>query len=235
MCSCKHVIETRLTRGVIRRRLPAIELEGFEADDVLGTITEKLKKEKNLAIIIASGDMDTMQLVDKQKVQVFTLKKGITDTILYDEEKVMERFGFEPKFLPDYKGLRGDPSDNIIGIKGIGEKTATDLIRGFGTIENIYKKIKKDEAAFSAIGLKPRMLELLRENEEEALFSKTLSHSPASSRGARPTHSGGRSEKTAPGRGGALAHQFRYRGPGLGRHFALCSHPRIRGRLFLYI
>ena len=71
--------------------------------------------------------MDTLQLVDDQKVRVYTLKKGINDTILYDEKKVVERFGFLPKFLPDYKGLRGDPSDNIIGIKGIGEKTAEDI------------------------------------------------------------------------------------------------------------
>ena len=97
-------------------------LPGFEADDVLGTIVEKLKKDKNINIIIASGDMDTMQLIDGEKVQVYTLKKGINDTILYDEEKIIDRFGFEPKLLPDYKGLRGDPSDNIIGIKGIGEK-----------------------------------------------------------------------------------------------------------------
>jgi len=102
--------------------IPIYDAPGFEADDVLGTIVEKLKKDKSVNIIIASGDMDTMQLVDNKKVQVYTLKKGINDTILYDEEKVIERFGFEPQFLTDYKGLRGDPSDNIIGIKGVGEK-----------------------------------------------------------------------------------------------------------------
>ncbi len=125
--------------------IPIYDAPGFEADDVLGTIVEKFKKDKEINIIIASGDMDTMQLVDDKKVQIFTLKKGITDTILYDEKAVVERFGFKPEFLPDYKGLRGDPSDNIIGIKGIGEKTATDLIKTFGTIEDIYKKIKKTQ------------------------------------------------------------------------------------------
>ncbi|MFA6585946.1 MAG: DNA polymerase [Candidatus Paceibacterota bacterium] len=154
--------------------IPIYDAPGFEADDVLGTIVEKLKKEKNIKIIIASGDMDTMQLVDDKKVQVYTLKKGINDTILYDEEKVFERFGFKPKLLPDYKGLRGDPSDNIIGIKGIGEKTATNLIVNFGTIEEIYKKIKKDEDVFIKSGISPRVLELIKNNEEEALFSKTL-------------------------------------------------------------
>ena len=97
--------------------------------------------------------MDTMQLVDDKKVQVYTLKKGINDTILYDEEAVMERFHFKPKLLPDYKGLRGDPSDNIIGIKGIGEKTAENLIVNFGTIEEIYKQLKKDEKVFSGKGI----------------------------------------------------------------------------------
>ena len=121
--------------------IPTYDAPGFEADDILGTIVEQMKKYPypasplsrgrsggGLNIIIASGDMDTMQLVDDKKVQVYTLKKGISDTILYDEEAVMERFHFKPKLLPDYKGLRGDPSDNIIGIKGIGEKTAENLI-----------------------------------------------------------------------------------------------------------
>jgi DNA polymerase-1 len=154
--------------------IPIYDSPGFEADDVLGTIVEKLNKNKNIKIIIASGDMDTMQLVDGKKVQVYTLKKGINDTILYDEDAVMSRFGFKPKLLPDYKGLRGDPSDNIIGIKGVGEKTATDLIVTFGTVEDIYKKLKKDEKDFIKAKISPRMIELLKANEEEALFSKTL-------------------------------------------------------------
>lgn len=90
--------------------------------------------------------MDTLQLVDDEKVQVFTLKKGINDTILYNEDLVVARYGFKPKLLVDYKGLRGDPSDNIIGIKGIGEKTATTLIQTFGTIEEIYKKLKRQSS-----------------------------------------------------------------------------------------
>ncbi|MGH7249980.1 MAG: 5'-3' exonuclease, partial [Minisyncoccia bacterium] len=95
--------------------IPIYDSPGFEADDVLGTIVYKHKKDKGIDIIIASGDMDTMQLVDDKKVQIYTLKKGITDTILYDEDAVITRFGFKPGLLPDYKGLRGDPSDNIIG------------------------------------------------------------------------------------------------------------------------
>ncbi|MDO8482989.1 MAG: 5'-3' exonuclease H3TH domain-containing protein, partial [bacterium] len=122
--------------------VPIYDKEGFEADDILGTIVEKMSGDKNVDIIIASGDMDTLQLVNDKKVQVYTLKKGIQDTILYDEEAVVKRFGFPPKLLPDYKGLRGDPSDNIIGIKGIGEKTGGTLIQTFGTIEEMYKTLK---------------------------------------------------------------------------------------------
>lgn len=155
--------------------IPIYECEGFEADDLLGTITEQLKNQKDkYEIIIASGDMDTLQLVKQNFVYVYTLKKGINDTILYDEKKVFERFGFAPSFLPDYKGLRGDPSDNIIGIKGIGEKTATSLISKYSTIENIYKNIKKNESHFKEIGITERILGLLKEGEDEALFSKTL-------------------------------------------------------------
>ncbi len=157
--------------------VPMYDSPGFEADDVLGTIVEKMKINPlagELNIIIASGDMDTMQLVDDKKVQIYTLKKGITDTILYDEEKVLERFGFEPKFLPDYKGLRGDPSDNIIGIKGIGEKTAKSLIVNFGTVEEIYKQLDKNPSTLLKTGLTDRMLKLIKEGQEEALFSKTL-------------------------------------------------------------
>lgn len=155
--------------------IPIYECEGFEADDLLGTISTKIKNEhKDIDIIIASGDMDTLQLVDDDKVQVYTLKKGINDTILYNEKKVFERFGFSPKELPDYKGLRGDPSDNIIGIKGIGEKTATILISKYGTIENIYKALKKDHKGIKSLGITDRIINLLQEGEDEALFSKTL-------------------------------------------------------------
>ena len=173
--------ESNLVAQLIRARdifvafgIPSYELAGFEADDLLGTIVEKLKKDKNTDIIIASGDMDTMQLVDGKKVRVFTLKKGINDTILYDEDAVIARFGFPPKLMPDYKGLRGDPSDNIIGIPGVGEKTATMLIQSFGTIENIYKALKKNKSEFEKAGIKERMVKLLEEHEEEAYFSKTL-------------------------------------------------------------
>lgn len=154
--------------------IPVYSYASFEADDIIGTIVEKFKKGKGVDIIIASGDMDTMQLIDDKKVQVYTLKKGLNDTILYDEKKVLERFGFPPDKLIDYKGLRGDPSDNIIGVKGIGEKTATSLITTFGTVEEIYRVLKKKGDDWKKAGITERVKNILLENEEEALFSKTL-------------------------------------------------------------
>lgn len=167
--------------------IPIYSKEGFEADDMIGTIVEQVEKKsrrsgrdsdknvgEDLDIVIASGDMDTLQLVEGDKIRVYTLKKGIKDTIIYDEKAVNARYGFGPKLLPDYKGLRGDPSDNIIGIKGIGEKTASDLIQKFGSIEDIYKTLKKDRKLFEKAGIKERIIGLLIEGEEEAMFSKML-------------------------------------------------------------
>ncbi|KKQ32005.1 MAG: polymerase protein [Candidatus Nomurabacteria bacterium GW2011_GWA1_37_20] len=171
------ILQLKNSRAIFEAfNIPVYDSPGFEADDVLGTICEKYKKDKNINIIIASGDMDTMQLIDDKKVQVYTLKKGINETILYDEDAVISRFHFKPKFLPDYKGLRGDSSDNIVGIKGIGEKSATILIETFCTIPEIYKKIssKGGEDAFKKLGFSDRIIKLLKDNEEEALFSKTL-------------------------------------------------------------
>ncbi len=156
--------------------IPLYEHVGFEADDMLGTIAHQLKDNKDMTIIIASGDMDTMQCVDKKRVQVYTLRKGIKDTVMYDEAAVKERFGFGPTLIPDYKGLRGDPSDNIPGVPGIGEKGGTDLIVNFGTLEKLYKTLaqKNGDEKLAAVGIKPRIINLLREHEEDAMFSKML-------------------------------------------------------------
>lgn len=174
-------VDDNLVKQFIRARdvlksfnVPIYEKEGFEADDILGTICEKTADDKNIEIVIASGDMDTLQLVKGKKVQVYTLKKGIKDTILYDEAGVVERYGFKPELLPDYKGLRGDASDNIIGVPGIGEKTATTLITTFGGIEKMYKALSKGVEKFIEAGITERIVKLLEENKEEAEFSKML-------------------------------------------------------------
>jgi len=154
--------------------IPCLDAEGFEADDVIGTLVEQYKNTPDLSIVIASGDMDTLQLVEGKKVQVFTLKKGVTDTILYDEDAVIERYSFKPLQLVDYKGLRGDPSDNIIGVPGIGEKTATTIISAFGSIEGLYAALEKDEQLLRDVGLTPRIVGILRDHKDDAFFSKTL-------------------------------------------------------------
>lgn len=154
--------------------IPIYKASGFEADDLLGTVVEQKKNNPSISFIIASGDMDTLQLADDKRVQIYTLKKGIKETVLYDEEAVKERFGFGPQLLPDFKGLSGDPSDNIIGIKGIGEKTATQLIQAAGSLENILKQAEKEPEKLQQAGIKERVIGLLNDGKEDAMFSKML-------------------------------------------------------------
>lgn len=153
--------------------IPIYDSPGFEADDMLGTICTQMKG-TDVDIIIASGDMDTLQLVEGKRVQVFTLKRGLNDTVLYDEQAVIDRFGFKPVELIDYKGLRGDTSDNIPGIKGIGEKAATTAISTFGTLDNLYSVLEQDEQKVIDAGLTNRMVTLIKEGREDAEFSKVL-------------------------------------------------------------
>lgn len=168
------VEQIKRSRDVISAfNIPIYEAAGFEADDILGTIIEQTKANKDLDIIIASGDMDTLQLVDGKRVQVFTLKRGINETTIYDEQAVQERFGFSSDLIPDYKGLKGDPSDNIPGIKGIGDKGATQLITNFGSLEDIYKALKNPTKLEEA-GVSKRTITLLKEGEDDAEFSKVL-------------------------------------------------------------
>ncbi len=152
--------------------IPVYQHPGFEADDVVGTIVRMVGARRDLETIIATGDMDTLQLV-APRVRVFTLRKGLSDTVIYDEEGVRERYGFGPERVVDYKALRGDPSDNIPGIKGIGEKTATELIKEFGSLDDIYKALDQDREAFGK-HVKPRIVELLKNGKSDAAFSKTL-------------------------------------------------------------
>ena len=155
--------------------IPIYARPGFEADDVIASITEALKG-RALDVLIASGDMDTLQLVEEEgRVRVFTLRKGLTDTVVYDRAAVIARYGFPPEVIPDYKGLAGDSSDNIKGVPGIGEKTATALIQEFGTLEGIYDVCAEGgEGALVARGVKPRIAHLLVAHEEDARFSKAL-------------------------------------------------------------
>lgn len=143
--------------------IPIYEESGFEADDLIGTISKTVSHDINKVIV--TGDMDTLQLVD-ESTQVYAMSRGINESVLYDEQAVRARYGLEPNQIIDYKGLRGDPSDNIPGVRGIGEKTAVELLQEFENIENLYANL--DKVA------KERIRLLLIENKDNAILSKDL-------------------------------------------------------------
>src|SRR3989344_1371320 len=162
----------RVKEVVKALNIPIFEREGFEADDLLGSLSIQIHKmDPEAEVIIATGDLDTLQLVN-HKIKVYTLRKGITDTAIYDAKAVRERYGFLPEQMIDYKALRGDPSDNIPGVKGIGEKTASDLIKEFKSLDGLYKAIALGKTGEK---IKPRILELLKAQEKEARMSYELS------------------------------------------------------------
>lgn len=145
------------------------EKEGYEADDIIGTIAEKTAKNKELEVLVVTGDMDTLQLI-RPRLHVYAMKKGVSDIMIYGAKEVEDRYGITPAQMIDFKGLKGDPSDNIPGVKGIGEKTAAQLIREFGSIEGIYKAVKKKDKKIS-----PATAARLAAGEEDAQFSRDLS------------------------------------------------------------
>jgi DNA polymerase-1 len=155
--------------------VPVFEKEGFEADDIIGTIAYLIPKKQafpRIEIIILSGDLDNLQLINSQ-VKVFAIKKGVKDILLYDEKLVKEKFqGLKPEQLLDYKALRGDPSDNIPGVTGVGEKTAIKLIKKFNNLENLYKEIENDSRKSKEVQIK--LKELLLKYKEQAFISKNL-------------------------------------------------------------
>jgi DNA polymerase-1 len=151
--------------------IPIYEYAGFEADDVIGTIAEQTRAIPNLQTVIVTGDLDTLQLVEGTKVVVFTLRKGMTDTFTYDESEVKARYGLSPAQVADFKGLKGDPSDNIPGVSGIGEKTASALIGHFGSLEHVLEAATSEKPEKP---LTPKLAEKLRAEHDMALFSKKL-------------------------------------------------------------
>ena len=159
-----------LTKEVLDAlKVPVFAMDGFEADDLIATIcTVAPKQEEKLEVYIVSGDLDNLQLVNKN-TKVYTLGKGIRDTVIYDEGKVVERFGVSPNQMNDFKALIGDPSDNIPGVEGIGKKTAAEIIQKYGTIKNLYEELSTDTAV-----LKPKVKEALKKNKESAFMSREL-------------------------------------------------------------
>jgi len=144
--------------------IPVLEVPGVEADDVVGTLARKAESE-DYDVLIVTGDLDALQLVD-QKVRVMVNVKGVTETIVYDEDAVEDRYGLKPWQLPDYKALKGDPSDNIPGVPGIGDKTASKLVKEYGSLENILSHVGEIEPA--------KLRNNLLEFAEQAKLSKRL-------------------------------------------------------------
>ena len=143
-----------------------VRVDGFEADDVIATIAERAREEA-ISVTIVTGDRDAFQLIDAEGlVKVMATARGITETKLYDHAAVVDRYGIPPALVPDFYGLKGDTSDNIPGVPGIGDKTASDLLRRFGTLEEVLAHV--DEVG----GAKRR--ENLTNHADDARVSKRL-------------------------------------------------------------
>jgi DNA polymerase I-like protein with 3'-5' exonuclease and polymerase domains len=143
--------------------IPIFEKKDYEADDLIASLAKKAKRSK-VEVIIVTGDLDELQLVDKQ-TKVYTMRRGFSDTVFYNQKAVVEKFGIKPEQLVDYKALRGDPSDNIPGVAGIGEKTASSLIKKYQNLENLYQSLSQ---------LPERTKNLLLIHKKEAFLSKKL-------------------------------------------------------------
>ena len=145
-------------------RIPVLEIPGFEADDVVGTIAQQACAH-GYDTLIVTGDLDELQLVG-DCVKVMATVRGVTDTVIYDEKAVVDRYGITPGQMPDYKGLMGDPSDNIPGVPGVGEKTAARLIKQFGSLEALFERIDEVED--------PKLRDVLISSADQAALSKRL-------------------------------------------------------------
>lgn len=131
--------------------IPAFECAGYEGDDIIGLMVKLFRQEQNLKITILTGDLDTLQLVENDKIVVQILGKKISEIKVYNEAAVMERYCLRPDQLPDYKALVGDSSDNIPGIQGIGPKTASQLLNQYQILENIFEKANATDKAAAKI------------------------------------------------------------------------------------
>src|SRR5438045_3410687 len=133
-----------LVRQVVETlRIPIIEAPGFEADDIIATLATEARDQGDEALIV-TGDRDVYQLVEDPLIQVLYNRRGVSDYALYDEAGIEERTGVPPKLYPQYAALRGDPSDNLAGVPGVGEKTAAKLINTYGGIDGIFANVDKN-------------------------------------------------------------------------------------------
>src|SRR5438445_7791638 len=145
-----------------------IKVEGFEADDVIASLAERaLRAEPPVPVMIVTGDRDVFQLIDSDGiVKVMATSRGITDTKIYDRQAVVDRYGIPPELIPDFYGLKGDSSDNIPGVPGIGDKTASDLLQSFGSLESVLGSIDEISGA--------KRKENLTNHADDARLSKQL-------------------------------------------------------------
>ena len=143
-----------------------ISVEGYEADDVIATLAERARAQ-DIPVVIVTGDRDAFQLIDPEsRIRVMATARGITDTKLYDHDAVIERYGIAPELIPDFYGLKGDTSDNIPGVPGIGDKTAAQLLQQFGSLEEVLANIDQVSGA--------KRKENLAAHAEDARVSKRL-------------------------------------------------------------
>jgi DNA polymerase-1 len=167
----------RIKQVVEAFNIPIYEMDGYEADDILGTLAKQAESGTRLPPLVKSGtyqepintyivtgDMDTLQLIN-DKTFVFAPHKGFNDTLIYDTAKVMAKYGLLPSQIVDYKALRGDTSDNIPGVHGIGEKGAAELLKKYSTLDGIYEHL---------IEISGALHDKLEKGKEDAYFSKRL-------------------------------------------------------------
>ncbi|MDO8505321.1 MAG: DNA polymerase I [bacterium] len=172
-----------LVKEVVRAfGISVVEKQGFEADDLIATLSRKSEirnlpagkagPKSEIETIIVTGDMDTLQLVDEH-TKVYSFRKGFSDVVIYDEKAVHEKYGLRPDQMIDYKALRGDPSDNIPGVRGIGEKTASELISKFESLEKVYEVLEQGSKNKEQT-IRPKVAELLKTYKADAMLGKTL-------------------------------------------------------------
>lgn len=147
---------------------PIYEMEGYEADDILGIISNKVPKD--VLNMIVTGDLDLLQLID-DNTRIYRFKVGFSDIQIFDEAKMFEIYSLRPTQWVDYKALRGDPSDNIPGVRGIGQKGATDLIKTFGNLDCVYEAAEAGDKR-----IKPAMLKKLLNDKDNAYLSQKLAN-----------------------------------------------------------
>jgi len=162
------ITQIKKTRDVFSKMgVVTLAKEGLEADDIIGSVSSLAPKD--VETVIATGDMDMLQLVN-EKIKVYTLKRGVKESILYDRAKVKEKYdGVGPEKIADIKALQGDASDNIPGVEGIGEKTAIKLIKEFNSLENLYTALEKEDFSLS-----DKIKNKLIEEKKKAFLSKEL-------------------------------------------------------------